>query len=218
LTVSSSGLALNANGGLLVGIVRAGQRVRADVEVLVPLQDCRQRLRHGLGVHYLAIDLQRAGTLTVVLERPVLRTRRPGFAGGVRCAALRAAARRPLACHAGGRRRCGAAGGGSTYRRASRCRAAAQRRRTRTPHTHRQPGCRQAAGGEVARPFATSPRRRRLALRPGGEGPGYNQPTVDELRRPRRIRQSSARVRVDSLPILNCMALARRPAQGPSAG
>ena len=54
-------LAGEGEGRLVVGIVHAGQRVGADIEALVPLQDHRQRLVHLLGSDHLAVDLQRAG-------------------------------------------------------------------------------------------------------------------------------------------------------------
>ena len=46
---------------LVVGVVHAGQRVGADVEALVPLQDHRQRLLHPLCGDHLAVHLERAG-------------------------------------------------------------------------------------------------------------------------------------------------------------
>ena len=48
-------------GRLVVGVVHAGERVRADVEGLVPLQDQRQRPLHRLAVDVLAVDPERAG-------------------------------------------------------------------------------------------------------------------------------------------------------------
>ena len=47
--------------GLVVRVVHARQRVGADVEALVPLQDHRDRVLHPLGVDRLAVHLQRAG-------------------------------------------------------------------------------------------------------------------------------------------------------------
>ena len=46
---------------LVVRVVHAGQRVGADVEALVPLQDHGQRVLHLLGGDFLAVHLQRAG-------------------------------------------------------------------------------------------------------------------------------------------------------------
>ena len=46
---------------LVVRVVHAGQRVGADVEALVPLQDHRQRVRHGNGLDSFAVHLERAG-------------------------------------------------------------------------------------------------------------------------------------------------------------
>ena len=48
----------------VVGVVHAGERVRADIEALVPLQDHRQRTLHLDGLHCLAVHLERAGAGT----------------------------------------------------------------------------------------------------------------------------------------------------------
>ena len=45
---------------LVVRVVDAGQRVGADVEALVPLQDHRQRFLHPLSRDLLAVDLEGA--------------------------------------------------------------------------------------------------------------------------------------------------------------
>ena len=45
---------------LVIRIVHASQRVGADVEALVPLQDHGQRVQHGNGLDFLAVHLERA--------------------------------------------------------------------------------------------------------------------------------------------------------------
>src|SRR5437762_6212624 len=49
---------------LVVFIVDTSQRVGADIEALVPLQDHRQGVRHGDGLNFLAVHLERSGART----------------------------------------------------------------------------------------------------------------------------------------------------------
>ncbi len=60
---------------LVVGVVHAGQRVGADVEALVPLQDHRQRVRHGNGLDSFAVHLERAGAAAAEAAQVVERER-----------------------------------------------------------------------------------------------------------------------------------------------
>ncbi len=46
---------------LIVGIIDTGQRIGANVEALVPLQDHWQRMRHGNGLDFFAVHFERAG-------------------------------------------------------------------------------------------------------------------------------------------------------------
>src|SRR5271166_5440797 len=62
---------------LVVLVVHAGERVRADVEGFVPLQDHRQRFLHPLGRDLFAIHLQRASAWLAEAAEVVERER-PG--------------------------------------------------------------------------------------------------------------------------------------------
>ncbi len=75
LIVSLLNFAVSGNGGMIVGVVHAGDGIGADIEALIPLQDDRDRLLHPLLVDHLAVHLQRAGTAFADAGKVVVRHR-----------------------------------------------------------------------------------------------------------------------------------------------